>query len=119
MTLVDTSVWVDHFRHRNSRLGQMLMDDGVLAHPFIVGELACGFLSKRDEILTLLSSLPAAPVADHPEVLRFLDTHRLHGRGLGWVDIHLLASALLARTPIWTLDKPLVRAALAMGVSAE
>lgn len=119
MTLADTSVWVDHLRRGNSKLAQLLLDGEVLSHPFVVGELACGFLTKRAEILSLLGTLPKAVLADHEEVLRLVDTQRLYGQGLGWIDIHLLASALLSHTPIWTLDKTLARSAAAMGVAAS
>jgi predicted nucleic acid-binding protein len=114
--LADTSVWVDHFRRGNTRLGPLLADGEVLCHPFVVGELACGFLTDRAEILSLLETLPKAPVADHPEVMRLIDSRRLYGKGLGWIDMHLLASAMLSRTPLWTLDKRLSRVARAMGV---
>jgi hypothetical protein len=117
LTLSDTSVWVDHLRCGNARLGQLLFDGEVLSHPFVVGELACGFLTRRAEILSLLDTLPKVAVADHAEVLRLVDTQRLFGQGLGWIDMHLLASAILSRTPIWTLDKTLARVALAMGVA--
>ena len=117
MTLADTSVWVDHLRRGNSRLSQLLFDGEVLSHPFVVGELACGFLTRRAEILSLLDTLPKIAVADHAEVLRLVDSHRLYGHGLGWVDVHLLASAVLSNTPIWTLDKSLARSAMAMGVA--
>lgn len=118
MTLADSSVWVDHLRRGNSRLGQLLLDGEVLSHPFVVGELACGFLTRRTEILSLLATLPQVAVADHAEVLRLVDNQRLYGQGLGWIDMHLLASAVLSHAPIWTLDKTLARSALAMGVSA-
>ena len=118
MTLADTSVWIDHLRHGNARLGKLLEDGEILSHPFVVGELACGFLTKRVEILSLLATLPNVAVADHFEVLRFVDAHRLCGRGLGWIDMHLLASAVLSRTPIWTMDRTLARVASAMGVAA-
>jgi hypothetical protein len=118
MILADTSVWIDHLRHGNSRLGHLLHDGEVLSHPFVVGELACGFLTKRTEILSLLSTLPNVTVAHQFEVIRFVDTERLYGRGLGWIDMHLLASAVLTRTPIWTLDKTLARVASTLGVAA-
>jgi hypothetical protein len=118
MTLADTSVWVDHLRRGNARLRQLLLDGEVLSHPFVLGELACGSLAKRGEILSLLATLPEVAMVEHEEVLEFLDTRRLHGRGLGWVDVHLLASAVLSGTRIWTLDKSLGRAATAMGVAA-
>ena len=118
MTLADTSVWVDHLRHGNTRLGQLLLDGEVLSHPFVVGEIACGSLTKRGEILALLATLPEVVIAGHSEVLRLVDAQRLHGRGLGWIDVHLLASALLSRAPLWTLDRRLARAASTLGVGA-
>ena len=118
MTLADTSVWIDHLRHGNSRLGQLLLDGEVVSHPFVIGELACGYLTKRAEILTLLATLPKGVTAEHFEVLGLIDTERLYGRGLGWIDMHLLASAVLSRSRIWTLDRTLARIASAMGVAA-
>ena len=106
-TLVDTSVWIDHLRRGNNRLVDLLEDGVVVCHPFIVGELACGMLRNRDQILTLLNALPTAPIADHEEVLTFVDERKLAGRGLGWIDVHLLASVLLADYALWTLDKAL------------
>lgn len=87
------------------------MNGRVVCHPFIVGELACGNLRNRDEILTLLRSLPMAVTADHEEILSFIEMHRLMGEGLGYVDVHLLASALLSRIEIWTEDRNLKKAA--------
>ena len=95
MILVDTSVWIDHLRRGNERLKSLLHDDQVLCHPFVIGELACGNLHNRNEVLYLLEALPGVPVADHTEVLHLIDAHRLYGQGLGWIDAHLLASALL------------------------
>jgi predicted nucleic acid-binding protein len=111
MTLVDTSVWVDHFRRGNRALEALLLDGEVLCHPFVIGELACGNLRKRSETLGLLRALPGAPLADSDDVLTLIDRHRLTGTGLGWVDVHILSSALLAHTRLWTLDRPLARAA--------
>jgi len=91
----------------------------ALTHPFVIGELCCGNLARRDEILGLLQSLPSSPLIEHSEVLEFVDAHRLSGRGLGWVDMHLLASARLARAPLWTLDKRLAAAAADLGVAAS
>ena len=105
--LVDTSVWVDHLRRRNPTLVGLLEQAQVWTHAFVIGELACGNLAQRDKVLNALTALPQAPEASHDEVLAFLDTHRLMGRGLGWIDVHLLASAKLARLPFWTLDKRL------------
>lgn len=116
MTLVDTSVWVEHLRHGRPRLAALLEEGQVLCHPFVIGELACGHLSNRGSVLPLLGSLPAAPVASHDEVLRLVEARRLHGSGLGWIDAHLLASALLAGTPLWTLDRRLAAAASRVGI---
>jgi predicted nucleic acid-binding protein len=107
MVLVDTSVWVSHLREGNPRLVSLLNDGDVVCHPFIVGELACGNLRNRAEILSLLHSLPMADQAEHEEVLQFVESNDLMGRGLGYVDVHLLASAVLSGVPIWTLDKKL------------
>jgi len=111
VTLVDTSVWVQHLRYGNDQL-RLLLDHGeVLCHPFIVGELACGSLTHRHEILDLLNALPAAAIAEHEEVLHFLTHRQLYGRGLGWIDLHLLASASMSKASLWTIDRALKRAA--------
>ena len=107
MILVDTSVWVHHLQTGSAHLRVLLRDEQVFSHPFVIGELACGNLRNREEILTLLAALPEARVAEHHEVLHLVESARLYGRGLGWVDAHLLASALLSRCAFWTLDKPL------------
>ena len=116
MTLVDTSVWVDHFRWGNETLATLLLDGQVLCHPFIVGELACGNLKRRSETLALLHKLPEAPLADSVDVLTLIDRHRLMGAGLGWIDVHVLSSMLLAHARLWTLDRPLARAAGRLGL---
>ena len=105
MILVDTSVWIDHLRLGSERLRSLLQDEQVLCHPFVIGELACGNLHNRNEILHLLEALPGAPVADHSEVLHLINAHRLYGKGVGWIDIHLLASALLIGCELWTSDR--------------
>ncbi len=107
MILVDTSVWVDHFRSGNGGLANLLNEGEVASHIFIIGELACGNLSNRSEILSLFRSLPLVHHAEHEEVLHFIDNYKLMGKGLGYIDIHLIASAMLSRVPIWTLDKKL------------
>jgi predicted nucleic acid-binding protein len=118
MILADTSVWIDHFRLGSKRLYSVLERGEVMCHPFVVGELACGKLANRDEILLLLGLLPHAVVANDAEVLEFVDRHRLHGAGLGWVDAHLLASTKLTRCSLWTLDKALARIADKLKLSA-
>ena len=117
MTLVDTSVWVDHLRRRNERLVVLLEDGQVLCHPFVAGELACGNLKNRRAILRYLAALPAVSRAEHAEVLHLVESHLLYGRGLGWVDAHLLASCLINGCELWTLDKPLRAAAMKVGIA--
>ena len=117
MILVDTSVWVDHLRSRNRALVALLDDDRVLTHPFVIGELACGQLRNRREILELLATLPGAQVAGHEDALALVEGHRLFGRGIGWIDAHLLASTLLSHARLLTRDRRLSRLALEMGVS--
>ena len=108
MILVDTSVWVDHLRRGDARLVDLLERSAVIMHPFVVGEIACGSLHDRVSILELLQELPAAAVAEGDEVLRFIERHVLHGKGIGYVDVHLLASvALTEGAEIWTRDKKL------------
>lgn len=108
MILVDTSVWVDHLRVGDAQLSTLLNSSRVLMHPFIVGELACGNLSNRAEVLGLLAQLPRAVLATDEETLFFIERHELMGRGIGYVDAHLLAAASLAAgTQLWTRDKRL------------
>jgi len=111
MLLVDTSVWVNHFRHGDPQLTQTLEDGLVLMHPFVLGEIACGNLQKRTQVLSDLQTLPLALSADHSEVLLLMERHRLFGSGLSWIDVHLLASSLLSHCRLWTLDARLTRAA--------
>jgi predicted nucleic acid-binding protein len=116
MILVDTTVWIEHLRSGSNRLRDLLFTEQVLCHPFIVGELACGSLQNRREILSMLTALPEAKLLEQEEVLGFLDTRHLYGCGIGWVDAHLLASTLLTGCTLWTFDKPLRRAARALNV---
>jgi hypothetical protein len=111
MVLVDTSVWVSHLRETQTGLVDLLNDGEVACHPFIVGELACGNLRNRTVILTLLESLPMTLPVEHREVLAFIEGHDLMGKGLGYVDVHLLASAVLTGLPFWTFDEKLAQAA--------
>lgn len=116
MILVDTSVWVDHLRRGDAGLSTSLETARVLAHPFVVGEIACGSLSDRTVVLELLRDLPMAAVAEAEEVLDFIDRQRIHGKGLGYVDVHLLASVVL--TPgarLWTRDRRLREIAMSLG----
>ena len=117
MTIVDTSVWIDHFRSGNDRLKGMLASESVSMHPFVVGELACGGLKNRSQILADLNSLPLAVPANHGEVLQLIEKHRLWGKGIGWIDAHLLASALISKSYIWSMDKRLALVASALHIS--
>ena len=117
MVLVDTSVWVAHLRRGDIGLETLLNEGHVVCHPFIIGELACGNLKNRPEILSLLQTLPMATPAEHEEVMRFIENDRLMGKGLGYIDIHLLASTILSRVPLWTLDKKLKQVSLKLGLA--
>lgn len=118
MILVDTSVWVDHLRKGVEGLSALLREGVVLSHPFVIGELACGDLKNRAEILDRLAALPGSVQASHDEVLRLTSARGLSGRGLGWIDVHLLASALLSRCTLWTKDRALASASRSLGVMA-
>jgi predicted nucleic acid-binding protein len=116
--LVDSSVWVDHLRSGNATLARMLDTGQVLAHPFVVGELALGSLRQRDVILAALQDLPQAIVASEVEVLRFINAQGLHGLGIGYVDSHLLASARLTLGgSLWTRDRRLHAVAARLGLA--
>jgi predicted nucleic acid-binding protein len=110
MVLVDTSVWISHLRYGNSKLQNLLEDSRVVSHPFIIGELACGNLSNRAEIISLMQSLPMLDVVEQEELLLFIEHNQMMGKGLGFVDVHLVAAAILAGIPLWTRDKKLKQA---------
>ena len=116
MILVDTSVWIDHLHAADRSLAAHLLEGRVACHPFVIGELAVGSLRSRAEILGLLGALPAAPIVSHGEVLMFIEARALMGLGLGWIDVHLLASARLAGYALWTKDRRLARIASRLGV---
>jgi predicted nucleic acid-binding protein len=107
MVLVDTSVWISHFRENNPHLKKLLIDESVACHPFIIGELACGNIKNRKEIISLLQALPQTLVAEHDEILAFIEHKKPMGIGIGLIDVHLLASSLLTNLPLWTSDKRL------------
>ncbi len=117
MVLVDTSVWVAYLRKETTGLYTLLNDGHVVCHPFIIGELACGHLINRVEILSLLQALPVALHAEHEEVMLFIENYRLMKKGLGYIDIHLLASAIVTGVPLWTLDKRLGEVASGLGLT--
>jgi predicted nucleic acid-binding protein len=117
MVLVDTSVWVAHLRRGVIGLATLLNEGHVICHPFIGGELACGNLQNRSGILSLLQALPMATPVEHEEVMRFTENYSLMGKGLGYIDMHLLASAILSRVQVWTLDKKLKRVSAKLGLA--
>jgi predicted nucleic acid-binding protein len=116
MVLVDTNIWINHFRKTELGLVALLNTGSVVCHPFIIGELAAGNLKNRDEILGLFQALPSAPVVELEEYLEFVGTRKLMGKGLGFVDLHLLASAVLSGIPLWTGDQRLAKSAEGLGV---
>lgn len=119
MVLADTSIWITHLRQGTRHLRELLFDARVICHPFVIGELACGNIGNRSEILALLHSLPAAPVVALDELLYFIERNELTGKGVGFVDAHLLASARLSGIPLWTGDKRLKAAAVDLAVAYE
>ena len=117
MLLVDTSVWIDHLRKNDQHLQLLLIDGEVVCHPLIIGELVCGNLKNRKEIIGLLQALPMAPEINFEEYLYFVEEHNLYGKGIGYIDIQLLASAKLSQTNLWTLDKRLKAIAVEFGIN--
>lgn len=118
MTLVDTSVWIGHFRSENPVLGALLAAGQVMTHPYIIGEIACGDLRNRALILADLQALPSVVTPTDDDVMALLEKRKLWGSGLGWIDVNLLASALLSRCRLWTLDRALERVAGGIGLPA-
>jgi predicted nucleic acid-binding protein len=119
MILADTSVWVDYFREGLPELAERLLRSVVVMHPFVVGELACGNFSNRDATLELLQQLRSVTVAEHDEVLSFIRARKLYGRGIGYVDAHLLAAAAIEGCQLWTRDKRLQAMAATLGVAVN
>jgi predicted nucleic acid-binding protein len=117
--LVDTSIWVEHLRRGRPGLASLLHRAEVQCHPFIIGELACGSMSRRPEILQLLRRLPSVQVVENEEVMTFVERHRLMGRGVGWVDVHLLASAAMESVLLWSADRHLAAIAQSLGLHGE
>lgn len=118
MILADTSVWIEHLRRGEPRLGAALDAGRILMHPYVIGELACGHLRDRGMLLDLLRRLPVAPLASESEAHALLERRAVMGRGIGWVDVHLLAStALAAPARLWTHDKRLAAAAAELSLA--
>lgn len=116
MILVDTSVWIDHFRKASRKLASLLEAEDVAIHPFVLGELACGNLGNRKEIIALLHALPDATKVEDDEILLFIERHHLMGRGIGLIDTHILASCCLDSCLLWTRDKRLQVVAKEMNI---
>lgn len=116
MILVDSSIWIDHFHHSDEALKELLLSNQVCIHPFILGELSCGNISNRKEILSLLRTLRSIDLVLDEEVFILIEDRKLYGKGLGFIDLHLLASALVHHVPIWTRDKSLRRVSEELGI---
>ena len=120
MILVDTSVWIEHLRSAGAILTELLDDGEVLGHPFVFAELALANLRQRDDVLRMLRRLPQATNASHPEVLDLIEREALFGRGIGYIDAHLLAAArLTAASRLWTRDRRLQAVAAQLGLAAR
>jgi predicted nucleic acid-binding protein len=117
--LVDTSAWVEHLRRGLPRLATLLQEGEVLIHPWVIGELACGNLRNRSQVLDLLQGLPAAMVASDTEVLLLIEREQLMGRGIGYIDAHLVAAALLSHCRLWTQDRRLAAVAQEQGLGVR
>lgn len=115
LILADTSIWVTHFGEGQKHLIDLLEQGLIACHPYIVGELACGSLKNRSEIIQLLEALPTVDVLEHVEAMEFIESRKLMSIGIGYVDVHLLGSSLLSNTPLWTRDKSLIKAAKSLG----
>jgi predicted nucleic acid-binding protein len=119
LILVDSSIWLDHFRATDPMLKALLQRQRILIHPAVIGEIAMGSLTQRAMVLKTLADLPAAVAAEDDEVRGFAERYKLFGRGIGFGDAHLLASAkLTAGTRLWTRDKRLLSIAWALGLAA-
>ena len=117
MILVDTSVWIDHLCQKDDHLVITLLAGHVLIHPWVIGEIACGLIKDREQVLDLLRSLPLCSVALEDEVLHFIEQNKLMARGIGYVDVHLLASTKLSGATLWTRDKRLLIVAKEMNIA--
>jgi predicted nucleic acid-binding protein len=118
--LVDTSVWIDHLRSRDDGISRALEEGEVVTHSFVIGELACGNIRNRTEILSLLDALPSCVEASHFEVMQLIEQRSLMARGIGYVDAHLIAAAMLSpETQLWTRDRRLAQIATELGVGVS
>ena len=118
MVLVDTSIWIDHLRRGDRQLAMLLETGDVVCHPFVIGELACGCLARRQTVLELLHALPRMEQAAHEEILAFIEDRDLHGGGIGLIDAHILWAAANEGHVVWTRDARLRRIAVRLGVAS-
>jgi len=117
--LVDTSVWIKHLRESDKNLVRLLKQGLVACHPFIIGEIACGGIKNTHEIINLLTDLPSTDILDHYDIMEFIEYRKIMNKGVGYVDVHLLASALVSETPLWTSDKALKKVANQLSIGYE
>ena len=117
--LVDTSVWIKHLRESDKNLVRLLEQGVVACHPFIIGELACGSIKNRNEIISLLDDLPSTDILDHSDIMEFIEYRKIMNKGIGYVDVHLLGSALVSDTPLWTFDKALKKVANQLSIEYD
>ena len=117
--LVDTSVWIKHLREGDQNLIRLLGQGLVASHPFIIGELACGGIKNRHEIISLLTDLPSTEILDHSDIMEFIENRKIMNKGIGYIDVHLLGSALVSDTPLWTFDKALRKVAIQLSIEYD
>ena len=117
--LVDTSVWINHLREGDQNLSHLLEQGLVACHPFIVGEIACGGIKNRQEIINLLNDLPSTEILDHSDIIDFIESRKIMNKGIGYIDVHLLGSALVSDTPLWTFDKALRKIAIQFSIGYD
>ena len=117
--VLDTSIWLAYFHHGNRAVARLLDRGQIQTHQLVIGELACGQFHQRREKFDLLGKLPCLPAVDHDEAIQFLEHHHLAGRGIGWIDVHLLASARLSGSELWTRDRHLAAAARSVNVKLK
>ena len=117
--LVDTSVWIKHLREGDQNLIRLLGQGLVASHPYIIGELACGGIKNRHEIISLLTDLPSTEILDHSDIMEFIENRKIMNKGIGYIDVHLLGSALVSDTPLWTFDKALRKVAIQLSIEYD